>query len=243
MNIDDYIEDQFPAPRRNDLPPDERAKLRSYTRMRLVIGVVGLVFPFVLIALDRFLDGRLRFRSSLSDYYFSGARDVFVGFLIAIGVFLLTYRVREVRKVENWLGSIAGLAALVVALAPMEVPRGGSPTPLQIARGEDAVATWHYSAAITFFVAILLICVGFGIVEGKRDATTRGDLPPSFWRMFHFGCALVIAAALVYVILGRTAADPPAYYLLIGESVAVVAFSISWLFKGWESKVLTSNGK
>lgn len=59
--------------------PDVRFA-RSYLRMRLAIGVVGILLPFTLWLLEGFLLKRdWQLRGSLSAYYYSGARDVFVG--------------------------------------------------------------------------------------------------------------------------------------------------------------------
>ena len=63
----------------------------SYLTLRKTIGLLGIVFPFLLC-----LGGLIVFKTgiqySISSYYHTGMRDVFVGTLCIIGFFLLSYR-------------------------------------------------------------------------------------------------------------------------------------------------------
>jgi hypothetical protein len=70
--------------------------VRSYLFMRFCVGLLGIALPFALVLIDRYVfDGHPAPRDSLSAYYYSGVREVFVGTLAAIGVFLVTYKVTE----------------------------------------------------------------------------------------------------------------------------------------------------
>ena len=65
--------------------------LIDYLTLRKLVGYIGLCLPFALIIGKAVLaPGPLP--PSISDYYFSVMRDVLVGALCAIGVFLITYR-------------------------------------------------------------------------------------------------------------------------------------------------------
>jgi len=55
------------------------------------------------------------FPNSMSGSYYTHMRNVFVGSMCAIGVFLIGYR-RS--RVDNWLSTFAGILALLVALFP-----------------------------------------------------------------------------------------------------------------------------
>jgi hypothetical protein len=52
----------------------------------------------------------------ISMYYYSGMRDVFVGALCAIGLFMFFYRGND--KWDNWMGNIAGFCAFCIAWFP-----------------------------------------------------------------------------------------------------------------------------
>ena len=66
-------------------------------------------------------------------------RELFVGVLWAIGVFLILYKLVEFSW-ESRLSTLAGTAAVVVALFPTGRPGDGvSETPLQLRFGEGVV--------------------------------------------------------------------------------------------------------
>ena len=70
-------------------PDNEPRYVRSYVFTRFAIGVLGVLLPLMLVFLEPALfDGLPAPRGSLSAYYYSGLREVFVGGLWAIGVFL-----------------------------------------------------------------------------------------------------------------------------------------------------------
>jgi hypothetical protein len=59
----------------------------------------------------------------MSATYYTGARDIFVGGLCAIGVFLICYRPDTVNRAsfwrtENFWSTLAGTTAVAVALFP-----------------------------------------------------------------------------------------------------------------------------
>jgi hypothetical protein len=216
--------------------------VRSYLLMRAIIGFIGITLPIVLVVGDHLLGPNAPFlRSALSDYYFSGTRDAFVGGMFSIGVFLVTYKIFE-RTISNVLTLISGLAALAVGLFPTSRPDGVnvSLTPLQLRLGEETVSRVHIISSGIFIVSLAIMSFIFGLQEGRRPQqrpTGRAMLPPRFWRWFHWTIALVILVA-VTVTTWATDHHTFARARLIGEVVAVVAFGASWLAKGLELSVL-----
>ena len=103
-------------------PPDMSRYLRSYLIMRAMVGALGVALPFLLVFGDGFVfDGDPFVRGSLSSYYYSSAREVFVGTLSATAVFLITYKV-VTRSLDNTLSMVAGVAVLLVAVFPTGRP-------------------------------------------------------------------------------------------------------------------------
>ena len=81
-----------------------------------MIGIVGLLLPWALIVIDwQFMTEGRQIRGSMSAYYHSPARDLFVGGLVAIGGFLLLYMTGRWRTWEFSLSSVAGFAVWTVA--------------------------------------------------------------------------------------------------------------------------------
>jgi hypothetical protein len=59
---------------------------KPYLGIRLVIGVIGVALPTLLVVVDgAFIDTALEVRGSMSQYYHSPARDLFVGGLGPVG--------------------------------------------------------------------------------------------------------------------------------------------------------------
>jgi hypothetical protein len=220
--------------------PADPAKLlyvRSYLVMRLGVGVLGLALPFLLILVDLPLSSdRPIPRDSLSAYYFAGVRDYFVGILAVVAIFLISYKVME-KNLDNLLSGIAGLAALAVALFPTAPAVEARVTPLQDALGVKFVQSIHFTGAAVFIGSLGVLCYFFGLREGKREPRSGMRHSPAFWRRFHWSCAGAIAAAVLFIPLGAFVLDIRTA-LLIGEVIAVVAFALSWLTKGFEWDVL-----
>jgi hypothetical protein len=212
---------------------DSKRYVRSYLIMRVWVGVLGIALPILLILGQRYLfDGRPFFRGSLSAYYYSGMRELFVGALCAIGVFLITYKVAE-RSRENRLSIYAGVAVVIVALFPTGRPGEGVPlTPLQDWLGENTVQAIHFGAALVFIASLAVISFYFA-----KPPPKEGKLPKSFWHRYHLLCSGLIVLALALAGLEAWAGWPDKG-LLIAEALAVWAFGASWLMKGLEIDVL-----
>jgi hypothetical protein len=198
--------------------PGTEPYVRSYIFMRFAIGLLGLALPIVLVFLEPILfDGQPFPRGSLSAYYYSGVRELFVGVLWAIGVFLITYKFPEHSR-ESRLSSLAGVAVLFVAVFPTQRPgEAVRSTPLQELFGESFVKTVHFVSAGVFIGALAVISYYFG-----RYGRTRQRL--------HYGCAIVIALALGLAAFAGITGGPDKG-LLYAEVAAVLAFAASWLGK------------
>ncbi len=211
--------------------------VRSYSILRVAVGALGVALPFVLVLCDGLWFHEDPFpRNSLSAYYYSGMRDALVGTICAIGVFLWAYKVSE-RSFENTLSVVAGVSAVGIALFPPSLPETGKLSPIQERLGETVCAQAHFLAAAAFLVALAVLCVFFGVREGRRKSQP-GKRPPRFWRIFHWTCAALIAAALLSMGLTQLFDRGPRTTLLYGEGLALVAFGASWFWKGLELDVL-----
>ena len=222
--------------------PHSERYVRSYLIMRVAVGALGIALPIVLVLGEPLVfDGQPFPRGSLSAYYYSGARELFVGTLCAIGVFLLTYKVAE-RSRENRLSIYAGIAVVVVALFPTGRPGPGVPvTPLQLRLGEPTVEWIHFGAAGVFITSLAVISFYFSRPP-TQPTPQPGSMSKSFWSKYHRVCAGFIVAALVLAaVTGLT--GWPDKGILIAEAVAVWAFGASWLMKGLEIDVLLGRRK
>jgi amino acid transporter len=212
-----------------DITDPRNARLgypRSFLLMRTVIGLIGFLLPFGLMLGDWWIVAGDVPRSSLSAYYHTGVRDLFVGSLFAIAVFLVTYRFFEL-ILDNVLSVVAGLAALGVALLPTDSRLPD--TPLQARLGEDAVGTAHVSCAVVFVLSLAVMSWLFA-----RDRKDEDPHPRPHWaKPVHRASAIVIVAAMLYMLANAIwhFSGHAAYW---GETAATVAFGVSWLVKADE---------
>ena len=212
--------------------------VRSFLVERLIIGGLSVVLPFALVFLDwgAFSERPLP-RDSLSAYYYSGMREWFVLSLGTTGFFLIAYKITE-SNLDNSLSILGGFCAILIPFYPTgrtpEEKLAGVPlNSLQNLLGEKTVQYVHFAASGVFIISLGVICVLFGRREGVRKSHGN-HLPQSFWRLFHFACAGMIAVAGVWILLTQKIVDGPYWSLLAGETACALAFGASWFAKGAE---------
>ncbi|SCL13296.1 DUF998 domain-containing protein [Micromonospora inyonensis] len=194
-------------------PPQDAVTVR---RLRVSVGAVGIALPIVLTAGYALVTGRPALLDSLSGYYHSPMRDVFVGSMCAIGVFLISYRHR---RPDDLISTIAGVLAIGVALFPT-APGDPSGT-------ERVVGVVHQVCAAVLFLLLAVFCL---VLFTRTDPTVRPDPVPG--NGFYRTCGYVIIAAIVLAVASNVLPDDVRDTLrpvLWCEAVAVFAFGAAWL--------------
>ncbi len=196
---------------------DHTALIHSYHSLRKAVGWIGILLPFVLVLghLVIFRGGRPL--TNMSAYYHTGMRDVFVGAICAIALFLFFYRGYD--RWDNRAADLAGLFALGVAFFPT-VKEGSW----------DWVAWIHFTTAACFLVILALISI-FLFTRGERHPTEMKKKRNLVYR----ACGIVMLASLAsiavfFLFFDRINSD--SRFVLIAETVTLMAFGISWLAKG-----------
>lgn len=192
----------------------ETTLVHSYLFLRRAIGFIGLALPFVLILGGQFTPGG-GLLGSLSGYYYTDLRDVLVGAMCAVGVFLFAYYGHD--WVDNAASTAAGLGAVGLALFPA--------TPGHEATAWDRTAgVLHLVFASVFFLMLAYFCLRRFPRDGEQSSRLA-----AVYRV----CGGVILACLVLITLTSwfelAPHLRPALWL---ESVAVWAFGVAWLVKG-----------
>jgi hypothetical protein len=195
----------------------------SYLDLRKAVGIIGVALPFVL-AFGKILCEGPGIEDSISGYYYTGMRNVFVGSLCAIGVFLMSYRGYDWR--DAFAGNFACVFAIGVALFPT--------TPyLNATSRDELIGKLHLSFAASLFLTLAY----FSLALFTKTAPDKTPTPQKLQRNIVYrasgytilACILfiaVIAGMPVRYVPGRLT---PVFWL---ESTAIVAFGVSWLTKG-----------
>jgi hypothetical protein len=209
--------------------------LETHPHYRTAIGVFGVSLPPILMLASwlGFLETR-ELQSSISAYYWAGMRDWFVGTLFVIGVFLFFYQYAPrhqgneartgftaVRKgwADAWLGKIAGICAVLVALLPTTPPASTTQPP--------TIGMIHGAAAGVLFFCLALFPLLLFSQSKKRGATYR-----------FYGWAMIAAISLVVVYQfapeGFRTAIASWKPVLLLETFLILVFGVSWFEKGRE---------
>jgi len=159
---------------------DDAAAIKTYRYLRL--GMVVTVLALVVAIVVQWLNSTC-WRGSISAYYYSPARPVFVSGLAVIAVLLIVIKGSTV--VEDLLLSIAGMLAPIVAFVPTtDEPLCHSGPFLTPAHGKlppDVIMDVHNNITTSLFAgfAALVIAIVVLIIEQwKNDKVATGDVVP-----------------------------------------------------------------
>ena len=207
--------------------------ITSYLTLRKAVGFLGISLPFILWlgALIVFKTGRIE--ESLSCYYHTGMGDVFVGTLFVIGAFLFSYKGYD--KKDDGAGDLACFFAIGVALFPTSVACLQDPhvVPSMI---EKIVGFAHVIFAFLFFLTLAYFALcQFTKSDPNKTPTARKKTRNRIYRACGYAILISIALIVLYRLMGLLKINQaisvydPVFWL---ETVALMAFGISWSIKG-----------
>ena len=197
----------------------------SYKLLRKLIGSIGVFLP-VILGLGMFYFDKQNFiQDSISAYYGTEMRDIFVGFLFVLGFFLFTYKGyksegKGLLYNDNFFANLGGAFALLVAIFPTTSE-------------SSIVRSIHFTAAALLFAVFAYFCLVIfrrGVAEQNRSEMKK------LRNKFYFWCVILIivcvagAGASFYIMSeeARNETDIIFYF----ETFALWAFGFSWLIKG-----------
>ena len=210
----------------NDLENDY---VVSYLTLRQMIGWAGLLMPLVVRGGAYIFEG-IHSGDSISAYYYTGMRDVFVSTLVLVGALLACYRTPSLS--DNIIATISGVAAIGIALFPMD-PYYGPEILEKYSQAASALCYVSHGILGAHFVFVgIFFALTFYLVYFRFSAFTPGRPTPQklMRNRIYKVCGIVMAAsflaiaAIALLARGRSIFWP--------ETVAVGAFAIAWLVKG-----------
>jgi len=195
----------------------------SYLLLRKAIGWIGTLLPVVLIV------GDAAFTStpvpvSLSDYYYTPMRNIFVGALCVLGVFLVLYDVGVIA--DRWVTNVAGAGVLGVAFLP------GSPEVPHLSTTQEVVGDLHVFFAAVAFLALSVTMWRFARADsGGPGAPAPSPGAAKFYRV-SAGVMLGFVVLSGVAVLIPISVQHATLVLFDFEALAIITFGISWLVKG-----------
>lgn len=208
------------------LPATEKTLAFSYLTLRKTVGLLGTTLPFVVSLGALFIFGQ-GFQTSISSYYYTGMRDVFVGMLCAIGLFLYSYK--GYIRADEIAGKLSFVFALGVAFFPT-TPDGPVSSTAQI------IGVFHLIFAALFFLTLSYFCLFLFVKTNPTGFPPMTERKMQRNRVYRTCGGVMVGCILVMGIYHLAGGDEtslanlnPIYWL---EAIAIVAFGISWLTKG-----------
>lgn len=211
----------------------------SYYTMRRSIGVLGITLPLIL-AIGSFLLGSCEeVQSSISTYYHTNMRNVFVGFNCAVALFLFAYRGHDWR--DNLAGYVGCIAVLGVAFLPCTISTPGQPCLVQDLSPHPLLGILHNISALLYFLTLVVYALLL-FPKTHMDMVSREKMfmgrQKKKRNMVYYICGGIMAVSLALIIsymwfLGklypRLKDLNPVFWL---ESMVMFSFGITWLTKG-----------
>jgi len=200
----------------------------SYLTLRQMIGWIGLLMP-ITVRLGAFLLEGIQSTDSISAYYYTGMRDVFVSTLVLVGVLLACYRTPA--WLDNLLAIVAGLSAIGIGLFPMD------PTfaPSILQQFPDMLVRCYIPRGLLgfhFIFVSLFFSLSFYLVYFRFDAFT--PVTPTAQKVMRNKIYKVCGAVMLvaFIAIGLLALMNKGGSIFWPESFAVFAFAAAWLVKG-----------
>lgn len=221
--------------------PDARDLLISYHKLQQTVGWIALLMPAAVRLVAYFAEGIFT-TNSISAYYYTDLRDVFVGSLVAGGIVLAFFRSGDPRdgwsRCDAWAARLAGLAAIGIALFPMDIAAGVLDSPgtanadSEIRMVEALRAGVHGPIGYHFgFVTVFFVLTFYLVAFAFRANTASAPTPEKLQRnKVYVACGALMGGAFLWIgalwLSGRQAS------IFWPELLAVVSFSAAWLVKG-----------
>ena len=192
----------------------------SYLTQRKLIGILGIALAFICM-----IGGLLSFSSilpSISDYYYSNMRDVFVAVLTLTGAFLLTYK--GYSREDNVVTTIAGISAILIGFFPMTSSSVTVTGILQLT--PETSHFLHATSAIIFF--FLMAYMSYFLFTKTNKIITQKKKKRN--KIYRLNGIIIIGA--IFLLIINTIFSLFSHATIIMEIIMLIAFSFSWLVKG-----------
>jgi hypothetical protein len=193
----------------------------TYFSLRWGMVVMAFAFPIV-ITLGGFFLYNTGLLASLSSYYYTDVRDVFVGLLVAIGACLYLYKGFSMS--ENVALNLAGVFVVAVAMFPTQ----------SNCENGCALFTTHTVAAVLFFLCIAYVA----IFKGPETLSLLDDekLRKKYRRTYKtLGTVMIVSPAVALIAsLILEASTGKKFVIVFAEWLAVWIFAAYWFFKSRE---------
>ncbi|MCD0164934.1 hypothetical protein [Deinococcus sp. 12RED42] len=218
--------------------------IRSLQRFYWAVGLIGLFMPWV-VRLVGYFSECITNQPTVSSYYYTSSRDLFVGSLFAIGILIICARIGD--RLERLLFFLCGIGAFLIGLCPttadypkniMEavgahtaqvyaqnvyVPQG----PLLI----SGTRVSFHSVGVALLFGSGLILTGFVFVRNPLDPGVSPHIRVMRQRVYRWCAVVMLVCAVCLLIFNLPGNERLAPWTFYPESFYITAFGYAFLVK------------
>lgn len=195
----------------------------------MLIGVLGMLLPFICVG-GAFLLSDIKIYDSISMYYYSNMRDVFVGILICVSFFLMTYKGYEL--IDNILVKVTGVFGICIALFPCENLAYSKPVGIFMLSNRTTNYV-HLISAVLFFLLLAINSIfRFTKSDTKVLRRTKKYYRNLVYRISGYIMIISLSILVLSTLIMNETMRIKSKVTLITEIVMLFGFGISWLVKG-----------
>jgi hypothetical protein len=214
----------------------EKKTVTEQDTLRIVIGLLGILLPFILWFGLWITNGHAHTLESISHYYYTRVNPFFSITIGILAMVLIIYKGKK--KIDFILSSIAGFFAFCVIFFPTDNLSSSCCNPeflysVTYIAPQDLYSTFHFISAGIFLISLALMSLFRFPMD---DASNEHPIPRD--KFLYRAAGIVMLVALLVIALGKSDILFPEKYFhapysgtFWGEAVAVWAFGYSWLLK------------
>ena len=211
----------------------------SYYTMRRAIGILGITLPLMLVAGSSLFGGCKEVQFSISTYYHTNMRNIFVGYNCAVALFLFAYRGHDWR--DNLAGYLGCIFVLGVAFLPCSIGASVKPCLIPATGQNPLVGKLHNLCALLYFIILIVYALflfpktHMDMVSGEKMFMGRQKKKRN---VVYYICGGLMTVSLLLILTYIWILEDhytnllrldPVFWL---ETVVLLSFGISWLTKG-----------
>ena len=196
-------------------------KVRSSLLHRNVLGLLGMLLPFISIFSGLFVRNKVHgwWWSISATYYISPALSIILG---ASAIFLICYRSYD--TIDTVINIISGIFAMGVVLFPCKGPYdypyvGFFQLPVDVSN------IIHSICALLLFV-FLSYNIGWLFTRGSNVKKNK------IYRFCSYSMIVILSIFLLLKIVGFFGLPIPGWIVMIAEALLLLFFGFAWLVKG-----------
>lgn len=207
----------------------ERSLIISYLAMRRLIGILGISLPF-LVVVGGFAQGETGVQASISGYYYTHMRDLYVGILSVVALFLISYKGYD--AIDDTVANLSGIFALGLICFPTAVFSGQAVRVGLFLINDILSEKIHLAFGALFFLALSFNSM-FLFTRRQPGAMGKEKKRRNLvYRLCGIVMLLTTVCITAYTVFLRDTSVTANNPVLTLETVALLAFGVSWLVKG-----------